>query len=226
MPVFYVVEMKFKIFIVSLVIAQSLQASLLVNPNFEDQDMSAWTREAISGIRPWSIGSATPQSGSRYVFTVDEAKISQTFASVSVDAIEEFSFWVDRPATATLLIEVFYQDGESSGIIDISSATDAGWNKYEAKTLLVQQKNLTGIQITKLGSGTVRLDNFRLTKEGPSVQISADRGFVTIDFTGILQHSDNLKDWDDLLGILLSVLNEFCFFLRHRLITSGKDCEE
>ena len=189
--------MKLNITLISLLLAQGLQATLLVNPDFEEQDMSAWTQEAISGIRPWSIGSATPQSGSRYVFTVNEARISQTFDPVNTTSIGEFSFWVDRPSTATLYIEIFYESDESSGVIDISSATQAGWNKYEAMGLLDLEKNITGVQVTKLGSGTVRLDNFRLKQKEPSATISVDGDVIMIDFTGILQYSENLKDWYD-----------------------------
>ena len=180
-----------------LVCSQALNANILVNADFEDLDMSAWNREAISGIRPWSIGSASPQSGSRYVFTVDEAKLSQTFAATSGASIDEFSFWLDLPDTATLQLEIFYENEETSGVIGISSGGLSGWSKYDATTLIDQGKSLTGIQITKTGLGTVRLDNFILKEKVPSTTLSINGDFVAVEFFGILQHSNNLTDWYD-----------------------------
>jgi hypothetical protein len=137
-------------------------ATVILNPSFEDSDMSAWTRAAITGIRPWSRGSATAPDGSWYVFTIDEASISQSFPSVLGAEVSEFTFWVDRPTTANMFIELSYQDGSKSGRISINGDTAPGWGLYDALPLVETLKQLTTISIIKTGTGTARLDNFKL----------------------------------------------------------------
>jgi hypothetical protein len=138
-------------------------STTLLNPSFEESDMSPWTRTAISGIRPWSLGSASPQDGSRYVFAADEASIEQSFGAILGSSITEFSFWIDRPASSTVLIELLFARGTTSGQTDISSVTGSGWWQYNVFSLVNPTDNITGIRVTKLGTGTTRLDNFRLS---------------------------------------------------------------
>ena len=150
--------------ILMLCLAEICPAStLLLNPSFEDSDMSPWTRTAISGIRPWAHGSASPQDGSWYVFTVDQASIEQSFGSILGSTITEFSFWIDRPASSMVFVELLFEGGATSGQTDISSVTGSGWGQYDVLPLVAASDNLTGIRVTKLGTGTTRLDNFQLT---------------------------------------------------------------
>jgi hypothetical protein len=138
-------------------------STVLLNPSFEDSDMSPWTRTAISGIRPWVRGSASPQDGGWYVFTTDEASIEQTFGSIVGSSITEFSFWIDRPTSSTIFVELLFSGGGTSGQTDITSVTGAGWGQYDVLPLVDPADNITGIKVTKLGTGTTRLDNFQLT---------------------------------------------------------------
>lgn len=140
----------------------SSAAVLLLNPSFESSDMSAWNRTAITGIRPWGRGSASAQDGLWYVFAVDEASISQTFSPVLGAEVTTFSFWVDRPMTANMFIELSYQDGSSSGLVSINGGTAPGWGQFGALSLVEPSKQLTGLSIIKTGTGTARLDNFQL----------------------------------------------------------------
>ena len=140
----------------------SSAAVLILNPSFESSDMSAWNRTAITGIRPWGRGSASAQDGSWYVFTVDEASISQSFSSILGAEVTAFTFWVDRPTTANMFIELSYQDGSSSGRVSINGGTAPGWGLYDALSLVEPTKQLTGLSIIKTGTGTARLDNFQL----------------------------------------------------------------
>jgi hypothetical protein len=140
----------------------SSAAILILNPSFESSDMSAWNRTAITGIRPWGRGSASAQDGSWYVFTVDEASISQSFSSILGAEVTAFTFWVDRPTTANMFIELSYQDGSSSGRVSINGGTAPGWGLYDALSLVEPTKQLTGLSIIKTGTGTARLDNFQL----------------------------------------------------------------
>jgi hypothetical protein len=89
--------------------------TVLLNPSFEDSDMSPWTRTAISGIRPWGLGSASPQDGTWYVFAVDEASIEQSFGSIPGSSVTEFSFWIDRPESSTVFVELLFSGGATSG---------------------------------------------------------------------------------------------------------------
>jgi hypothetical protein len=136
--------------------------NVLLNPSFEDSDMSPWIRTAISGIRPWSLGAATPQDGDWFVFSVGEASIEQSFDSILGSEITEFGFWIDRPTTSTVLVELLISGGEPSGQTDISSETGPGWAHYDVLPLVNPSENITGIRITKLNTGTTRLDNFSL----------------------------------------------------------------
>jgi hypothetical protein len=140
----------------------SSAAVLILNPSFESSDMSAWNRTAITGIRPWGRGSASAQDGSWYVFTVDEASISQSFASILGAEVTTFTFWVDRPTTANMFSELSYLDGSSSGRVSINGGTAPGWGQYVALSLVEPTKQLTGLSIIKTGTGTARLDNFQL----------------------------------------------------------------
>lgn len=137
-------------------------AVLILNPSFESSDMNSWNRTAITGIRPWGRGSASAQDGSWYVFTVDEASISQSFSSILGAEVTAFTFWVDRPTTANMFIELTYQDGSSSGRVNINGGTGPGWGKYDALSIVEPTKQLTGLSIIKTGTGTARLDNFQL----------------------------------------------------------------
>jgi hypothetical protein len=140
----------------------SSAAVLILNPSFESSDMSAWSRTAITGIRPWSRGSALAQDGSWYVFTVDEASISQSFSSILGAKVAALTFWVDRPTTANMFVELSYQDGSSSGRVGINGGTASGWGLYDALSLVEPTKQLTGLSIIKTGTGAARLDNFQL----------------------------------------------------------------
>ena len=154
----------------------SSAASLILNPSFEDSDMSAWTRTEITGIRPWGRGAASPQDGSWFVFTVNEASISQTFTPTLGSDVGNFSFWVDRPLTANMFLELSYADGSSSGLIDLNAATGPGWTSFDALPSIDQAKLLNGFTVTKLGTGTARLDNF---------QVSAVPEASTMTFLGL-----------------------------------------
>jgi hypothetical protein len=138
-------------------------ATIILNPSFEDSDMSSWTRTALSGIRPWGRGSASPQDGDWYVFAPDEASISQSFVSILGGEVNQFSFWVDRPTTANMFVELTYADGTSSGQVSIDGSTGPGWGLFDAKPLIDATKMLDGFTVTKLGTGSARLDNFQLT---------------------------------------------------------------
>lgn len=151
------------IFTLFLFSGLSPAATVILNPSFEDSDMSAWTRTEISGIRPWGRGSASPQDGSWYVFTIDEATISQTFGPVRGSEIDHFTFWVDRPTTANMFIELSYLDGSSSGQINMDASTGPAWGSFDALPLVNPTKQLSGLSVTKLGTGTARLDGFQLT---------------------------------------------------------------
>jgi hypothetical protein len=140
----------------------SAAATIILNPSFEDSDMSAWTRTAISGIRPWGRGSASPQDGNWYIFAPDEASISQSFGSILGGEVDQFTFWVDRPTTANMFVELAYADGTSSGQVSMDGSTGPGWGLFDAKTLIDPSKMLNGITVTKLGTGSARLDNFQL----------------------------------------------------------------
>ncbi len=124
--------------------------------------MSPWTRTAISGIRPWGRGSATPQDGVWYVFAPDEALIEQSFGSILGSSITEFSFWIDRPASSAVFVELLLAGGGTSGQTDISSGTGPGWGQYDVLPLIDPTDSITGIRVTKLGTGSTRLDNFQL----------------------------------------------------------------
>jgi hypothetical protein len=140
----------------------STAATIILNPSFEDSDMSAWTRTAISGIRPWSRGSASPQDGNWYISAPDEASISQSFGSILGGEVDQFSFWVVRPTTANMFVELAYADGTSSGQLSMDGSTGPGWGLFDAKALIEPSKMLNGFTITKLGIGSARLDNFQL----------------------------------------------------------------
>ena len=150
--------------ILLLCLAETCPAStVLLNPSFEDSDMRPWTRTAISGIRPWSLGSASPQDGSWYVFAVYDASIEQSFGAIRGSNITEFSFWVDRPEASMVFVEILLEGGATSGQIDISSVTGSGWSQYDVLPLVASTDNVTGIRVTKLGDGITSLDNFQLT---------------------------------------------------------------
>jgi hypothetical protein len=172
-------------------------AQILLNPDFED-GIAPWERVAISGIRPWSIGSADPQSGEFYVFTFGEASLTQTFGPVSVSLIESMFFWVDRENPATLYLELLYDGGTTSTPVEITSDTDSGWGLFDATDLLQAGRSLSGIRIIKLGSGTVRLDNFNLILNKPELKISLSGENIVINFLGILQESTDLVAWEDI----------------------------
>jgi hypothetical protein len=138
-------------------------ATVILNPSFENSDMSAWTRTAITGIRPWSRGAASPQDGSWYVFAPDDASISQTFAPIRGNEIYQFTLWVDRPTTANMFIELTYLDGSSSGQINMNDSTGPGWGSFDVLPSIEPSKELNGFSVTKLGTGSARLDNFQLT---------------------------------------------------------------
>jgi len=61
-----------------------------------------------------------------------------------------------------MFIELSYQDGSKSGRISINDATDSGWALYDALPLVETSKQLTELGIIKTGTGTARLDNFKL----------------------------------------------------------------
>lgn len=151
------------IFTLFLLAGLSPAATVILNPSFEDSDMSAWTRTAITGIRPWSLGSASARDGSWFVFTVNEASISQTFGPVRGSEIDHFTLWVDRPTTAKIFIELLYLGGSTSGQINMEASTGPGWRLFDAQPLVDPSKQLNGISVTKLGTGTARLDGFKLT---------------------------------------------------------------
>ena len=141
----------------------SSAATVILNPSFEDSDMSAWTRTAITGIRPWGRGSASPQDGSWYVFAPDEASISQTFVPILGSEIDHFSLWVDRPVTANMFFQLSYSDGSSSGQINMNDNTGPGWGSFDVRPSIDPFKQLNGFSVTKLGTGSARLDSFQLT---------------------------------------------------------------
>ena len=143
-------------------IKASSAAVLVLNPSFENFDIAPWTRTAISGIRPWSLGSAGPQHGTSYVFAVDEAVISQNFSPVLGSGVGVFTFWVDRPESANMFIEFFYQDGSQSGRLSINGGTGPGWGQFNALPLVEPEKRLTGFSVVKTGTGTARLDHFQV----------------------------------------------------------------
>jgi len=171
-----------------------LANDLLDNPDFENADMSAWVRTAISGIRPWGIGSADPYSGAKYVFTVNEASIQQSFSPIRGNDLRFLSFWTDRPETASLSLELFYSDSSSSGMIDLNSRTSTGWDRVDAISYVDKNRSLNGIKVTKLGTGTARLDNF-LISTNPVVayglHVSADHNALNIFLSNVPPGSTN-----------------------------------
>ena len=162
----------------------SCQAStILLNPDFEGDDLSAWERTAITGIRAWSVGTALPQSGSRYLFTNDDSIITQNFSPILGSNVAEFSFWLDRPAFLTLSIslEFFYTSGVSSGQIVIPRDLNAGYEQIDVLPLIDTSRGLTGFSLTKAGPGTVRIDNFALsTIPEPSVFLMSIIGMMNL----------------------------------------------
>lgn len=192
-------------FVIALLICSTscLANDLLVNPDFENADMSAWVRTAISGIRPWGIGAADPYSGAKYVFTVDEASIQQSFSPVRGEDLKFLCFWADRPEAASLSLELFYSDSSSSGAIDLNSETSTGWNRVDVMGHIDKDRSLNGIKVTKLGTGTARLDNFLISTNpvaADGLHISADHNTLTISLgnvppgsTNDLQLSTNLR---------------------------------
>jgi len=135
-------------------------STVLLNPSFEDDDMTQWTRTAISGIRPWGRGAAGPHDGNWYVFTVNEASIEQSFSPILGTNIIELNFWVQRPSLADMFVELVFAGGGPSKRIDIPSDFGNGWRQYDVLPHVDPWDTISAIRITKLGSGVARLDDF------------------------------------------------------------------
>lgn len=173
--------------------AELATQAVLLNPNFEDADMTPWVRTAITGIRPWSIGRA-PQSGTQNVFTVESSSIRQNFAATKGYRFCEFTFWAQRPSTATMAVTIHYSNGQSSEPFTLNSLIQTAWTKVDIMPLIGLHDDLVGIEIIKTGSGTARLDNFHaIAFPGPIVSaLSLNNNLVEFDANGL---EPGIKHW-------------------------------
>jgi hypothetical protein len=97
------------ILLISMVLgySSSWATNIIVNPIFEDGDLSPWYG--------WDITSADAHSALHSATVLGRFdKIRQDFSPILTDSINEISFWMRQPETAMSTITLFFADNSTT----------------------------------------------------------------------------------------------------------------
>lgn len=147
---------------------------MIVNGGFESGNLAPWYEDRTFGAtRPWIIGSLDPNSGSNYAFNLGPLELRQDFLPILGSQITQFSFFVSHqfPNRGNPNIEIFYSDGNSSGlqeiILDPSHATGSSssgwiWDEVNLLTYVDPGREVSGISVVGISDNVLGIDSFTL----------------------------------------------------------------
>ncbi len=121
------------------------QVELLVNPGFEDGDLTPWTTSN------WTIVTTDPHTGTYCAEDYGNYWIRQDFAPTDVNDIISVIVWVRQPDDMIFAFDLFY--GPSDYDEDIFNLSGTDWEEFDMTSYLRSSGDLEAIRMYGYSGG-------------------------------------------------------------------------
>jgi hypothetical protein len=145
-------------------------ATIILNQGFEEDVLAPWFQDRSFGnYRSWTVGSTVVQDGSKSAFCLGRIELRQNFVSELGSNIMELSFygWHQLANKGNPWVELFYQDGTTSGQLEIrlnpahsfEVSHQMIWDKFDLTPYINPNLNLNGISFVGVPGNTFSIDS-------------------------------------------------------------------
>lgn len=140
----------------------SAGSNILTNPGFESGSLPPWT------TNNWTVTNADANSGVFSVEDIGNFWFMQTFAPVSVNAINSITMWSKQPEVAVQAVDFFYSPADFDEFLIFPGA---GWTFIDITSQLRATGNLEAIRIWGYSGGgpledLTRVDDVAIEADG------------------------------------------------------------